>query len=140
MLVYRASLERRQAFLFRAVDIAVDLFAMTCSVSRAHQLAASQDPAGGEALRLADLACSNGRRAVTTSFRAFWRYDDARKYSVGRDVLEGRAAWLEKGAMGLDATVEDLRPKPVAWTKATTNLYRGRHDEGPRVLRRPAER
>jgi alkylation response protein AidB-like acyl-CoA dehydrogenase len=113
MLVYRAALERRQAFLFRAVDIALELFAMTASVTRAQHSLRSGDPSAGESVRLADLACRNARRSIAVSFRGLWRNDDAFKYGVGRKVLDGKASWLEQGAIGLGATVDDLRPKPL---------------------------
>jgi hypothetical protein len=113
MLVYRGKLERRQAFLFRAVDVATEMFAMTACICRAHQLATRQEGQEGgpaEATHLADLACRNGRRIVNASFRGMWHNDDAPKYRVGLEVLAGRAAWLEDGAIGLGATAEDMRP------------------------------
>jgi alkylation response protein AidB-like acyl-CoA dehydrogenase len=112
MLVYRGALERRQAFLFRAVDIGLDLFAMASSISRAQGMIASGNGSAAEALRIAELVCRNGRRTVQASFWGLWRNDDAFKYDAGRTVLDGRVAWLENGAIGLRATVDDLRPPP----------------------------
>jgi hypothetical protein len=111
MLLYRGALERRQAFLFRAVDIGLDLFAMVSSISRAQGMLASGDGSSAEASRIAELVCRNGQRTVQASFRGLWRNDDAFRYDAGREVLDGRAAWLENGAVGLRATVDDLRPQ-----------------------------
>jgi alkylation response protein AidB-like acyl-CoA dehydrogenase len=112
MIVYRAGLEHKQAFLFRAVDVAMNLFAMSASVSRAHRMRVDLDPMADDARRLADLACRNGRRAVRAHFRAFWQNDDAAKYGVGLRVLHGRDVWLERGTIGLAATADELRPRP----------------------------
>jgi alkylation response protein AidB-like acyl-CoA dehydrogenase len=108
MLVHRAALERKQAFLFRIVDIAIELFVMATSVSRAQAMRG--EPSFVEASRLADLACRNGRQTVRQCFQRLWDNDDAFKYRVGREVLEGEAAWLEEGAMGLGVTADELRP------------------------------
>jgi alkylation response protein AidB-like acyl-CoA dehydrogenase len=112
MLVHRASLEKRQAFLFRAVDIAIELFAMAATISRADALARSGGPAAREAQELAQLFCRNGRRVIVQRFRALFRNDDAFKAQVGRNVLEGRASWVESGAMEFGIAAEEMRPSP----------------------------
>ncbi len=53
MLVYQAKLQNKQAFLFRLVDIANELFAMAASLSRAEALRASGSPQAAEARDLA---------------------------------------------------------------------------------------
>lgn len=68
MLAHGAGLERKQAFLFRAVDIAIELFAMAASVSRAHRQRTRGDPTFVDAYRLAELVCRNGRRVVEAGF------------------------------------------------------------------------
>ncbi len=109
MVAYRAKLERKQAFLFRAVDIANELFAMTVTVVEAHRLAAADpDDAGPE--RLADLFCRTARRRVKRLFRDLWRNDDERAYAIGEEVLDGRHRRLEEIALGLGLSVDDLRP------------------------------
>ena len=45
MVVHQAKLQHKQAFLFRLVDIANELFAMAASVSRAHAMRQAGDPA-----------------------------------------------------------------------------------------------
>jgi alkylation response protein AidB-like acyl-CoA dehydrogenase len=111
MVVFRAGAERKQAFLFRLVDIANELFAMSASVSRAQALRAAGRPEAAKAVRMTDHFCLAARRKVRALFRALWRNDDTAAYAMGRAVLAGEHAWLEQGGMGLGLTVEDLRPK-----------------------------
>lgn len=111
MVVFRAGAERRQAFLFRLVDVANELLAMSASVARAEALRAAGRPEAPQAARLADQLCLASRRKVRALFRALWRNDDAAAYRTGRAVLAGEHAWLEKGGIGLGLTVEDLRPR-----------------------------
>src|SRR5512138_3483648 len=116
MLVFRAGAERRQAFLFRLVDIANELFAMAASVSRAQALRKAGRPEAAQALKLADHFCLRGRRKVRALFGALWSNDDEVAYAMGRAVLGGEHAWLEKGGVGLGLTVEELRPAQPAAT------------------------
>ena len=44
MLVYQAKLQNKQAFLFRLVDIANEMFAMAAAVTRAKALAERGSP------------------------------------------------------------------------------------------------
>lgn len=100
MLVHQAGLQRRQAFLFRAVDVAIELFAMAACVSRARTMREEGHPEAARAEALADLFCRNGRRRVKRLFKDLWRNDDTLKYRVGQQVADGRHAWLEEDTMG----------------------------------------
>jgi alkylation response protein AidB-like acyl-CoA dehydrogenase len=111
MVVFRAGAERKQAFLFRLVDIANELLAMSASVARADALARAGRPEAPQVARLADHFCLTTRRKVRGIFRALWRNDDAAAYAMGREVLAGRHEWLEQGGIGLGLSLEDLRPK-----------------------------
>jgi alkylation response protein AidB-like acyl-CoA dehydrogenase len=102
MLRYQAKLQNKQAFLFRLVDVANELFAMAASVSRAHALAEEKRPEGAEARKLADLFCRIARRRVRTLFDALWDNDDVPLYRAGVEVLDGRHEWLERGILNLD--------------------------------------
>ncbi|MFO7155713.1 MAG: acyl-CoA dehydrogenase family protein [Pseudomonadota bacterium] len=113
MLVYRAGMQKKEAFLFRVVDIAMQLFAMAATISRAHKMAVDGHPAAREARELADLFCWTSRREIRRIFRELWFNDDALLYRVGRNVLEGRHTWLEEGSIGLDDSVDDLRPAGI---------------------------
>ncbi len=113
MLVYQARLQNKQAFLFRLVDIANELFAQAAAVSRAQALAEGKRPEGSAALDLADTFCRSSRRRVKELFRELWSNDDDRRYRTALDVLNGRYAWLQTGILGLDerAPGKDAGPK-----------------------------
>jgi alkylation response protein AidB-like acyl-CoA dehydrogenase len=111
MVVFRAAAERKQAYLFRIVDVANELFAMAASVSRAEALRAAGRPEAAKAVRLADHFCLSARRRVDALFAGLWSNDDAASYAMGRAVLAGEHAWLEEGGIGLGLEIEDLRPK-----------------------------
>jgi alkylation response protein AidB-like acyl-CoA dehydrogenase/CBS domain-containing protein len=110
MLVHRQALERRQGFLFRLVDVAMDLFVMTATVVHAQALRASGAANASEAASLADLFCRTTRRSTRERFRTLWRNDDAARDRVGRDVLGNRHEWLEAGIVGLRRDAESLAP------------------------------
>jgi hypothetical protein len=97
MLVYQAKLQTKQAFLFRLVDIANELFAMAASVARAKALAETRSPEGADAAHLADQFCRSARRRIRSLFRELWSNDDDARYRTARDVLRGRYQWLERG-------------------------------------------
>jgi alkylation response protein AidB-like acyl-CoA dehydrogenase len=111
MVVFRAGAERKEAFLFRLVDIANELLAMSASVARADALRAAGRPGAAEATRLADHFCLTARRKVRGLFGALWHNDDAAAYAMGREVLAGKQGWIEQGVIGLDVGVDDLRPR-----------------------------
>lgn len=114
-------LQNKQAFLFRLVDVANELFAMAATVSRAHTMHQLGHRDARKAVTLADLFCRNARRDVKRLFRDLWRNDDVRKYRVGVQVLEGQHAWMEAGILGLEATTAMMgsggEAKPAAMAK-----------------------
>jgi hypothetical protein len=90
-------LERRQALLFRTVDIGADLFAMSAAVSRAAGMRKSRKPEAASAVELADVFCRMMRRRIGAAFDAVRSNDDVRKYRTARRVLDGQHQWLERG-------------------------------------------
>jgi hypothetical protein len=101
MVVYQAKMERKQGFLFRCVDIVMELFAISASVSHARRMLDDRDPDAERAADLADLFCRNSRRKVRQLFRDLWHNEDARKNQLAASVMKGEHAWLEQGAMNL---------------------------------------
>jgi alkylation response protein AidB-like acyl-CoA dehydrogenase len=99
MLVYRAKLQNKQAFLFRLVDIANELFAMAASIARARALADAGRPEAREARDLTVQFCRSARRRIRALFRDLWSNDDDLRYRAALDVLAGRHAWLESGIL-----------------------------------------
>ena len=111
MLRHQARLEKKQALLFRAVDVGAELFAMAAVASRAQAArTAGRDerPGAGagleaaEATALADLFCRNARRRVAALFRAMRSNDDVAKYRQAQQVMAGRDLWLERNSASLD--------------------------------------
>jgi alkylation response protein AidB-like acyl-CoA dehydrogenase len=97
MVRFGPKLEKKQATLFRAVDIGAELFAMSAAVARAEQLRKSGAASASRAGELADLFCRNSRRRIAEKFRALADNDDGLKYTISRRVLAGEEAWLESG-------------------------------------------
>lgn len=115
MVVHGPRLQKKQAFLFRAVDIATELFAISASCSRARAMREEGHPQAPRAERLADLYCRGARRRVRRLFRDLWRNDDVSKYRVGQEVLAGDHAWVEENSMG-------ATPRTPSGTKETQTV------------------
>ena len=90
-------LEKRQALLFRAVDIGADLFAMSATLSRAQSMRAAHGPHARDAVELADIFSRMMRRRIAQHFRDIRSNDDVRKYRTARRILEGSHRWMEDG-------------------------------------------
>jgi alkylation response protein AidB-like acyl-CoA dehydrogenase len=107
MAVYQAGLERRQGFLFRWVDAAMELYAMAASVSHARRLSELGRPEAARAEELADLFCRGARRKVRGLVRDLWRNDDDRKREVAKGVMAGEDAWLAMADLGPGTSAEE---------------------------------
>jgi len=122
MTVYQGKMQRKQAFLFRAVDVACELFAMAATISRAQRLADSGSTDASGARELADLFCRNSSRRVDHLFHSLWSNDDAVKYEVGQNVLEKEHAFAEKGIVGLEWIDEAFGKRNPAGETASSKL------------------
>jgi alkylation response protein AidB-like acyl-CoA dehydrogenase len=112
MVVHGPKLEKKQASLFRLVDVANELFAMAASISRARRMADDLRPEARKAAQIVDLFCRNSRRRVRRLFNELWSNDDTFKYRVSREVLDGEHEWLETGILPGDQV--DLLARPAA--------------------------
>jgi len=98
MVAHGPALERRQALLFRCVDIGAELFAMAAVCVRArHDL--RQNPGDRSPMELADVFCRQSRRRIEKLFADLRSNDDPEIYRVARGVLEERFDWLEEGIL-----------------------------------------
>jgi hypothetical protein len=95
MVLYGPALERKQAQLFRCVDIGAELYAMSAVCVRARRDAAESQSAN--AIELADLFCRQARLKVERLFEAIQHNADPEAYDVARAALDDRYAWLERG-------------------------------------------
>jgi alkylation response protein AidB-like acyl-CoA dehydrogenase len=116
MLRHGPKLEKRQALLFRAVDVGADLFAMAATLSRADGLRRSGASEAAGAVELADLFCRIVRRRIGEHFRAMGSNDDVARHALADRLLDGRYEWLEAGMTPPKATseAEAASPRPVA--------------------------
>ena len=101
MAVYQAGLQNKQAFLFRLVDVANELFAMAASICRARALADTGKAEAAEAAELADVFCRMARRRIRRLFDELWDNDDVLRYRCAERILDGRHEWLERGTIGM---------------------------------------
>jgi hypothetical protein len=121
MATHGPKLERRQALLFRAVDIGADLFAMSAAVSRADGMRRSRSAEAKSAVEQADVFCRLMRRRISNTFEAIRTNDDVKKYRTARRFLDGEHKWLERGITPMGAFEElgieksdDLGHHPLA--------------------------
>ena len=95
MMVYQAKMERKQGFLFRVVDIANELFAMTATIARAERMVKTGHADAKEAAEVAEMFCLNARRNVQRWFKEIWANDDAKKTNFSRNFMSDRYTFLE---------------------------------------------
>lgn len=125
MLLYRAGLERKQGFLFRWVDIAMELFAMTASISRVHAMRANNDPHAQEALELTEVFCRNSQLKVRELFRGLWKNADDAGYALAQQVLDEKYTWLEEGIITLE---EDEKARADRATRSHPDVDPAHHE------------
>src|SRR5215470_2211244 len=118
ILRYQAKLERKQGFLFRCVDVVMELFAMAAAISQAAQLRAHGYEEAKRAVELADLFCRTSRGKVRRLFEDLWKNDDVRKNELAADVMEGKQAWLAEGALDLELGPDAFNPRSLLASRA----------------------
>jgi alkylation response protein AidB-like acyl-CoA dehydrogenase len=134
MLRFGPKLERKQAFLFRAVDVALELFALSAAVTRA---ARTKGPEREQTLLVAGQFARMARRRIDDVLRDMWSNDDLEKTELAASVLAGEQVWLEQGTMGVPFGVDDLRPETMeAYLKerAEEKARRPKRDSEPRRI------
>ncbi len=92
-------LEKRQAVLFRMVEIGAELFAMSAACTRVQMFKASASPEerakASTAEHLADTFCKQARRRIRTRFAAVFDNDDTDVYRTAQRVMSDEMRWLE---------------------------------------------
>jgi hypothetical protein len=125
MVVYQAKMERKQGFLFRCVDVVMELFAMAATISRARRMADDRHPEAEKAAQLADLFCRMSRRKVRRLFRDLWSNEDAERNAVAAAVLRGDDVWLEQGILDIGLTPESFKTQSLLALRAKERLATG---------------
>ena len=100
MVRFGPRLEKKQAVLFRLVDIGAELLAISAACSMA-LMQVKNTPSNREPIRMADLASRISRRKVNALFANVFENDDDRTYRLAQSVLKGEEAWLEEGIVKL---------------------------------------
>jgi len=117
MTVYQARMERKQGFLFRCVDVVMELFAMAAVISRARQMVDDRDPEAERALALADLFCRTARRKVRRLFAISGSTRMPQEPGRGhRDA--GRAGVAREGRHGYRAHPEAFKTRSLVERRA----------------------
>ena len=113
MAVYQAKMERKQGFLFRCVDVVMELFAMAAAVSHARQLRDGGNAEAPAAEALADAFCRDARRRVRRLFQDLWSNEDARRNQLAASVMKGEHLWLEQGRLDLGFAADAFKTRSV---------------------------
>jgi alkylation response protein AidB-like acyl-CoA dehydrogenase len=100
MVRFGPRLEKKQAVLFRLVEIGGELLAISAACSMA-QMLAKKNPSNRGPVRMADLASRLSRRKVNQLFASVFDNEDDRTYQLAQSVLKGDEAWLEEGLVRL---------------------------------------
>jgi Acyl-CoA dehydrogenase, C-terminal domain len=114
IVVHRTKMERKQGFLFRCVDVVMELFAMAAAVSHARQLQVERHPDAERAVELADLFCRSSRRTVRRLFQDLWSNDDARKNRLAAVVMQGDRDLLAEGTVDLGWGPDAFQPRRLS--------------------------
>jgi alkylation response protein AidB-like acyl-CoA dehydrogenase len=116
---HQAKLERKGKLLGRFVDIGAELYAISCACVRAHSMA--DEPHGREAQRLAAVFAKRSRLRIRQLFAEIGTNADDSTYRLAMDVLKGKYAWLEEGAILQHDAGPDAPPSPGAGAAGTTD-------------------
>jgi hypothetical protein len=95
MVRHGARLEKRQAVLFRLVDVGAELFAMAAACVHAASLM-KKNPSDPTPRELADVFCRQAAVRVRHSFRGVFHNEDVATWRLAQDTLRGRYTWLEQ--------------------------------------------
>ncbi len=92
MVRYQAKLQVKQAFLFRIVDVGLDLFTLAAAISKME----SQPHRDKTQKKLVHLLYKKIKHRTKDNFKALWWNDDKEKYNVARQILDGDLEWMEE--------------------------------------------
>jgi alkylation response protein AidB-like acyl-CoA dehydrogenase len=126
ILAYQTGMERKQGFLFRCVDIVMELFAMAASVSHARALLAERHSDGERAVELADLFCHIARRKVRRLFADLWRNEDARKNRLSARLMNEDYHLLGEGTVDLGRGPQAFEPRSLVASRRLVGDATGR--------------
>jgi alkylation response protein AidB-like acyl-CoA dehydrogenase len=97
MVLHGPKLEKKQATLFRAVDISADLFALSATIIHANDQIKSKVSNAEAQARLANLFSRKMIRRIQTKFNDLDSNEDIQKTNLSREILEGKYKFMEDG-------------------------------------------
>jgi alkylation response protein AidB-like acyl-CoA dehydrogenase len=99
MIRFGPRLEKKQAVLFRMVEIGAELFAMSAAVSKA-ALLVKKNPGNRGPIELTDLFCRQASWRVIVKFEEIFANDDDQAYRLAQEVVAKKHLWAEEGIAG----------------------------------------
>lgn len=87
MLIHGGKLQYKQAFLFRLIDIGLDLYAMSATIAKARTASLGTD--------LAILFCETAEQRIKERFADLWLNNDKHKYQTAKSIMDGSFMWIE---------------------------------------------
>jgi alkylation response protein AidB-like acyl-CoA dehydrogenase len=112
MVLNGPALERKQALLFRCVDIGAELFAITATCVRA-QDDLRKNGADRSPYQLADVFCRHSRRKIEKLFEDVRSNSDPETYELARGILDEKFTWLENGIVDAPEAATHAEPAPM---------------------------
>lgn len=98
MAIYREKLEFKQLHIGRLMEVGMELFAISATISRAASLY-KNNPSDRTPIELADYFADMARRRIEEKFNALLDNDDKKLNALAKKVIDGEMKWLEKGIM-----------------------------------------
>ena len=125
MAVYQAKMERKQGFLFRCVDIVMELFAMAATISRARQMRDDRASGGAEGRRaggsLLPHVAAEGEAVLP---RAVEQRGHAAERGRGAGAAR-RSRLARAGILDLGLTPESFKTQSLLATRAKERIAAG---------------
>ncbi|HUN21616.1 MAG TPA: hypothetical protein PK299_00630 [Anaerolineales bacterium] len=97
MLKFGPKLDREQMVLKRLVDIGMEVFAITATLSYAQHVIENEKRDAKSVLTMVDYFVAESKERVRENFRGLSHNNDRQGYKLSKTMLEGDLAWLEEG-------------------------------------------
>ncbi|MEM3116908.1 MAG: acyl-CoA dehydrogenase family protein [Nitrososphaerales archaeon] len=94
MIMYRYKLQYKQAIVFRFVDIALYLYAMSAVINKSYTMRSRGVIGWHQSEQLADVFCAHAKRYIMQKFRDL-SCDDNVYNMLANDVLDNKMLWVE---------------------------------------------
>ncbi|MBU0580388.1 MAG: DNA polymerase II, partial [Candidatus Margulisbacteria bacterium] len=99
MAIHQIKLEKKELLLGRLVDIAVELFAISATVSRALNMMKNDKENAKAIYATAKTYIDLAKEKINSYFEQIYINNDAKNYKYARKVLDGEMKWMEDGVV-----------------------------------------